>query len=244
MGRRSARLRGAAVAEHLLDADGEIAQRVREIVGDDLPVGATFELHANLSERVIEALTVANVYQTNPHVDARAQALACVDLVVRCARREIHPVMAFVPIPLVVSIARQDTSEEPMSRLIDAAHTLSCRQGMLSVSAVQGFPYADVPQMGMSCLAVHGSDADEAETAARELAAAVWVSRAELQTVGITVEEALNPVQRADEVRSFYWTSETTSVVALPETPLLSWKLPCAVGCLHLCRPYGTRQCR
>lgn len=192
-------LHGAAVAEHLLDADGEIAQRVREIVGDDVPVGATFDLHANLSERLIEALTVANVYQTNPHVDARAQALACADLVVRCARREIHPVMVFEPVPLVVNIARQDTSEEPMSRLIDVARTLSRRPGMLSVSVVQGFPYADVPQMGMSCLAVHDGDAEEAERAAHELAAEVWASRAGLQTVGLTVEEALDLAQQAEE---------------------------------------------
>lgn len=189
-------LHGAAVAEHIADADGEIATRVRERVGPDVVIGATFDLHANLSTQVIDALDVATVYQTNPHIDARQQALRCADIVVRAVRGEVRPRSALVPLPLVVNIARQDTSEQPMADLIATAASIASRPGMLDASVVQGFPYADVPHMGMSALAVHDGNDAAAEQAATELADAIWAVRGDLQARGMTVDEALDAVTR------------------------------------------------
>lgn len=189
-------LHGAAVAEHIHDADGEIAQQVREIVGPDVPVGATLDLHANISRRLTEALTVTTVYQTNPHVDAFEQAITCAELIVRTARGEIAPKQALVEVPVVVNIARQDTSERPMTDLIAAAADVGKRPGMLWAGVVEGFPYADVPQMGMSCVAVHDGDRDAATSAAAELAAEVWSRRDDLQARGLSVAEALDIARR------------------------------------------------
>lgn len=183
-------IHGAAVAEHVPDADGEIAARVRRIVGPDVPIGAVLDMHANVSEKLIEALTVTLAYQTNPHVDAREKAVACTRLVLATAEGRIRPEQALIQIPLVVNIARQDTNEPPMSELLDRARELAA--GMLSVSLVEGFPYADVPHMGMSCIAISDGDAERAYAAARELANDVWRRREELQAQGTTVDEALD----------------------------------------------------
>ncbi|WP_236789877.1 M81 family metallopeptidase [Amycolatopsis sp. GM8] len=187
-------IHGAAVAEHIPDADGEIAARVRQIVGPDVPVGAVLDMHANVSEKLVEALTITLVYQTNPHVDAREKAVACTKLVLATAEGTIKPEQALVQLPLVVNIARQDTSEPPMSELVEKAQQLE--NGLLSVSVVEGFPYADVPQMGMSCIAISDGDAQQAEAAAQELADEVWRRRGELQARGTTVDEALDIAER------------------------------------------------
>ncbi|TKG66624.1 M81 family metallopeptidase [Prauserella endophytica] len=185
-------IHGAAVAERHPDADGEIASRVRGVVGPDVPVGAVLDLHANISPRLVDALTVTLVYQTNPHVDAREQAIACTRLVAGCARGEIRPRQSLVQLPLVVNIARQDTNEQPMSGLVAKAAQLGRRPGMLSVSVVEGFPYADVGHMGMTCLAVHDGDQSRADAAARELAAEVWERRSALQARELDVDQALD----------------------------------------------------
>lgn len=189
-------LHGAAVAEHILDADGEIATRVRRLVGPDVPIGATLDLHANISQRLIDALTVTTVYQTNPHIDARDRAIDCADLIVRTVRGQIRPRQALLQLPLVANIARQDTSEPPMSRLIAGAASIARRPGMLSVSLVEGFPYADVPHLGMSCLAIHDGDQAAARSAAQELADEVWANRDGLQAHGLSVEDALDIAER------------------------------------------------
>lgn len=192
-------LHGAAVAEHIPDADGEIAARVRKAVGPTMPVGAALDMHANISQRLIDALTITTVYQTNPHVDARERAIECADLVVRTVRGEIRPEQALVSLPLVVNIARQDTNVSPMADLVAAAADVARRPGMLSASVVEGFPYADVAQLGMSCLAIHDGDRSTAVDAARELADKVWGCRDDLQAFGLSVDAALDVAeQQAD----------------------------------------------
>jgi microcystin degradation protein MlrC len=185
-------LHGAAVAENFVDADAEIAARVRAVVGSAVPIGTVLDMHANLTQRLLDALTVTLVYQTNPHVDAKQQAIRCAELVVRTIRGEIQPQQAMVAVPLVCNIACQDTSEQPMAVLLAKAREVAARPGILSASVVEGFPYADVPQVGMSSLVVHDGNPAEAQLAADELAATVWAHRRELQATGMTVDQALD----------------------------------------------------
>jgi microcystin degradation protein MlrC len=170
---------GAAVSEEHADADGEIAVRVRRAVGPDTPIGMALDMHANVSPRMITHTTIAVAYRTNPHVDARERARECADLVVRTVRGEIHPVQALQTPPLVVDILKQATGHEPMRGLLGDADAVAARPGMLSVSVLEGFPYADVPEMGMSFLAVHDGDAQAASDGARWLATRAWERRDE-----------------------------------------------------------------
>lgn len=185
-------LHGAAVSEVHRDVDGEIIERVRRLVGDGVPIGVTFDLHANVSRRMIELPSVVNLYLTNPHLDARARARQSADLTFRVARGEIRPVAAVETPPLIVNILRQGTSDSPMRELVALAAEAAARPGVLSVSIAEGFPYADVEEMGMAFVAVADDDADLAASIACELARAAWDVRAELQGDGVPIDEALS----------------------------------------------------
>ena len=171
---------GAAVAEGYMDADAEIVARARAVVGPRTPIGVALDLHGNVSPRLVRAATVAVAYRTNPHGDARERAREVAALVVRAARGEIDPVQAWVRVPLVPSILAQSTDVEPMRSLYAGIERVLARSPVLSASILQGYPYADVPDMSMSCLAVADSDADAASNAARELAGDLWARRREL----------------------------------------------------------------
>lgn len=86
-----------------------------------------------------------------------------------------------------------------MRDLLANAREIGRRPGLLSTSVVEGFPYADVPNMGMSCIAIHDGDPEEAAAAAGDLARRVWEHREELQVQGTTVDEALDAVEREPE---------------------------------------------
>ena len=169
---------GAAVSEHHADADGEIVARVRRVVGPGTPIGLALDMHANVSPRMVEHATVTVAYRTNPHVDARERGRECADLIVRTARGEIAPVQALRTPPLVIDILRQDTGQQPMCDLLADADTAAARHGLLSTSVLEGFPYADVAEMGMSFIAVHDGDRADAEAVAGWLASRAWRRRA------------------------------------------------------------------
>jgi len=188
-------LHGAAVAEGWLDADAEIAARVRAVVGPDVPIGVVVDMHANVDHRLVETVDVLLPYQTNPHVDARERGLECRSRVLEIIRTGHRPGLVLEQLPLVVTITRQDTREEPMAGLLAVARELEQGPGVLDVSIVEGFPYADVPQMGMSVVAAHRDGPEAARQVARTMAGHIWNAREELQGGGVSVEDALDQVE-------------------------------------------------
>src|SRR5436309_2598859 len=87
-------LHGAMVAEHVRDADGETAERVRRLVGPDLPIVMTLDLHANVSERMIANVTATTIYRTNPHLDQRERGREAARLMGKILAGECRPVQA------------------------------------------------------------------------------------------------------------------------------------------------------
>jgi len=184
-------LHGAAVAQHHADADGEIISRVRAVVGPDVVIGVALDMHANVSERMVSNCDVLNAYLTNPHVDPRPRAREIAELALATARGSIRPTMALATPPVAIGILRQGTADWPMSELVARAAQLGERDEVLSVSVVEGFPYADVPEMGMSFIAVTDDDPALAEEIVGQLAQQAWMLREEFVGRGVDVNDAL-----------------------------------------------------
>ncbi|MGQ0551201.1 MAG: M81 family metallopeptidase [Armatimonadota bacterium] len=182
---------GAAVSEDYPDADGEIVSRVRTLLGAEIPIGLSLDMHANVSRKMVENATVTVLYRTNPHVDARPRALECAELLVRTIKREIRPVQALETPPVMISIVKQHTASEPMRTIMRDLEEVLQQPGMLSASVAMGYPYADVPEMGMAFLAIHDGDARAATEAARRMARRAWDRRAEFNGEVPLVDEAL-----------------------------------------------------
>lgn len=188
-------LHGAAVAQNVEHADAEAAARMRSVVGPDVPIGVVLDMHANVDQQLVDTVDVLRIFQTNPHVDARDRAIECRSVLLSMINGARRPVTAFRALPLVVSIVKQDTDDEPLASILARCRELEATEGMLDVSIAEGFPYADVEQMGMAVLASHRDDAAVAQSAVDEIAGLLWNARADLQAGAAHVEQALRRVQ-------------------------------------------------
>ncbi len=182
---------GAAVSEEHRDADGEIAARVRSVVGPGIPVGMALDMHGNISPAMVRSTDVITIYRTNPHLDARERAFECAELILRTARGQIRPRQWLETPPLVINIVRQFTGEEPMRGLVADSLQVQSRPGVLSTSLAEGYPYADVAEMGMSFLVVADGDSELAQRSCRWLAQRAWARRAEMDASIPGAEAAL-----------------------------------------------------
>jgi microcystin degradation protein MlrC len=182
---------GAAVSEDFPDADGEIVRRVREFVGNNLPIGVSLDMHANVSSEVVRNATVIVGFQTNPHVDARERAEECASLIIDTVRGRIKPVMAFNQIPAVINILRQSTLEEPMSLIMEHALRALDKSQILSVSVFEGYPYADVESMGMSCLTISDGNFELAKETNKEIVDEIWSHKSDFQGYACSAAEAV-----------------------------------------------------
>lgn len=188
---------GAAASVPFPDADGEMVRRVREAVGPKVPIGLALDMHANVSHQMVDNSDIVTVYQTNPHIDAYERALHCARLTVQTVRGQIQPCRALEMPPLVVNILNQGTEDRPMSDLLAVAAQQRLRPGVLSVSVVEGYPYADVPEMGMSFIAVTDKDQALADDVAHQMALAAWKLREALNQGGTPIDQALLHAQAA-----------------------------------------------
>lgn len=188
---------GAAVSEEYSDVDGEIAARVRAIVGPGVPIGMAMDLHGNITARMIENTTACVFYRMNPHVDARERGRECAEIIIRTVKGEVRPVQAIETPPLVINIVKQFTGMEPLKTLMGECETLLGQPGILSASVIQGYPYADVPEMGMSFLVVADGDRALAVREARRLAARAWAMREGFQGGTLSPTAALQHAMQA-----------------------------------------------
>lgn len=190
-------IHGAAVSEQYPDADGEIAARVRAVVGPRVPIGMALDLHTNLTPKMVDSVTATVLYRTNPHLDPRERALECGLIIWQTITGDIQPVQALETPPVIANILCHYTGEEPMRSLYEAAEAATSLPGVLSASIAQGYPYADVVEMGMAFLAVTDNDPALARKTARALAARAWERRASLNASAPSAEQAIRDASRA-----------------------------------------------
>ncbi|MFN4261300.1 MAG: M81 family metallopeptidase [Gemmataceae bacterium] len=173
-------LHGAMVAESYRDADGEIVQRLRRMLGPDFPIVLTLDLHGNVSQRLIDHCHAAVAYRTCPHVDQRETGRRAASIMARLARGAIQPRVALAKPPLIVNIMVHNTSAEPLKSFMDRTRALETKPGILAASLLPGFAYSDVPQMGPSVVVVADGDIELARREADLLAHQLWEARDEL----------------------------------------------------------------
>ena len=117
-------LHGAMVTEIDDDGDGYVLQTVREIVGPDVPVVATLDLHANISPRMVELADVLIGYDTYPHIDMAERAEEASAVLSRLMRGEIRPTPALRKPPMLPTSQRMTTERMPMRALMERAHVM------------------------------------------------------------------------------------------------------------------------
>ena len=163
---------GASITTEELDPDGELFQMARDIVGPDVPIVATLDLHANVSDRMVSATDLLVAYRTNPHTDQSARgreaAMGLRELLAGL-RTEHH----FIRLPLMAPQVSQLTAAGPYAEIIAYGQT-KVDETVMNVSILGGFTYGDTPDQGMAFIVTTRGDAGRARDVCKELAGRVW----------------------------------------------------------------------
>lgn len=181
---------GAAVGEGETDFDGWWLTQLRREVGPEIPVMAVIDPHANLTKTMVDAVDALIAYRENPHIDQRQRGREAADLMVRTLRGEIRPVTAASFLPLAINIERQHTGAEPMLSVAGELDRIRQLEGILSVSLIMGYPYADVPEMGCALAVVADQDRALARETAQALGHWLWTRREEFRGQLLSPEDA------------------------------------------------------
>jgi microcystin degradation protein MlrC len=193
-------LHGAMVADGAPDVEGEVLQSVRQLVGPDVPVVATLDLHANVTRRMVEAADALVLYHAYPHVDIFETGQRAAAVLRRILVDGARPVMAFQKVPLVVPPELANT-QEPASVshwLRRQLEELESDPRILSAGLATVQPWLDIPELGSAVLVVSDNDPVQARSACSWLASALWHRRRDYLPELIPAAEAVRHARQVD----------------------------------------------
>jgi microcystin degradation protein MlrC len=160
-------LHGAMVAEGYPDCEGDLIERVRSIVGPEVPIGVELDLHCHFTEQMRTQADVIVAFKEYPHTDINDRLAELWALTLATAERRIRPVTAVHDCRMV---GLWHTTRQPMQAFVQRMKDLEGRDGILSVSFGHGFAYGDVPESGAKVWVVADGLLPAAQVKAQALA--------------------------------------------------------------------------
>jgi microcystin degradation protein MlrC len=169
-------MHGAMYVDGMLDAEGDWIASTRELVGKDCLITASFDLHGNLSRRIIDNLDMLSAFRTAPHIDREETMRRACGMLVSSLTRRIRPTLIWVPIPVLLPGERTSTVYEPAKRLWGQLPAMNADPGVMDASLMVGYVWADEPRATASAI-LTGTNRKVLERHALSLAQSYWDAR-------------------------------------------------------------------
>lgn len=172
-------LHGAMVCEHEDDGEAALLRAIRQRLGRDLPIAATHDLHANVSDETAGWLDILVSFRTYPHVDQYEVAREAADLLARTLAGAIRPRLRVARPALLDGVDHgRTTAPGPMTEILARGAALLAEDArVLSVSINAGFAYADVADAGPSVVLVTDGEHPRVDDLLDEFVAEMWQTR-------------------------------------------------------------------
>ncbi|POF29313.1 M81 family metallopeptidase [Roseibium marinum] len=170
-------MHGAMHVPGLDDVEGDWISAVRETVGPDIPIAVSYDLHGNVTQRIVDQIDIFCAYRTAPHIDVCETHLRAAGNLVDQLRGGPRRMVAWAPVPVLHPGERTSTEDEPAASLYTALSAFDRRSGVSDANLMIGYVWADTARATAAAV-VTGTDPDAAAEAAKEIAAAYWANRA------------------------------------------------------------------
>lgn len=192
-------MHGAMNVEGMDDAEGDWIAAARNVVGADCPVAASYDLHGNVTQKIIDQLDIFAGYRTAPHIDVRETMVRAWSMLVRALKTGEKPGVVWAPVPVLLPGERTSTEDEPAKSLYAHLPRHDQRDGVWDSNLMVGYVWADEPR-ATACAVVTGVNRQESAHVAQEVAQSYWQARGDFQFGPVTggLEEMLDLAEKAE----------------------------------------------
>ncbi|TFH12523.1 M81 family peptidase, partial [Candidatus Bathyarchaeota archaeon] len=171
-------LHGAMAADGYMKPEAEIVRRCREVVGCDVPIMVTLDLHANEDHELTDASDGVFILKTYPHVDSEEIGYKAASCMIKTIRGLYKPTMSIMKPGIITPSVYQGTGESPCKEIMDRARMWEEKEpDCICVSVAFGFAYADVPDVGATIITVTNNDKELADRITKDMSDYIWSLR-------------------------------------------------------------------
>ena len=183
-------LHGAMVSEITDDGEGTLLYEMRKI-NPQLPIGVTYDLHANLTQKMVENCTCLIGYKTYPHIDMYEVGSQIANILLNSIDENYEPVICWARPPVLAQTLRMGHSDEPMKSILALTKEAEKDPEILAATVFGGFPLADFNDAGSSACIVAKHDTKLARDWCDRIVKQIWENRREFVYSGRVLSEAL-----------------------------------------------------
>ena len=185
-------LHGAGVSDLTDDIEGFLLEALRQRFGSEMPIGVTLDLHANVTQKMITLSTILMGVKCYPHVDEYENARALLHCLYDHVVNKVPVYQALLPLPWLLAPGGAVTISGPAHDVQQLTIQMEKTDpDLLQATFFHGFPFADIPQAGVTVATVAKTQ-EKADAAAREIAQYAWNHRSEFLPVCLSPAEALD----------------------------------------------------
>ncbi len=167
-------LHGAMAVRNVPRPEAEIARRVREVVGPDVPIAGAFDLHGNEDAEFLRWADFAFVTKRYPHYDSGIQGARAARALHRTMEGTYDPTTATRKPGIITPTVLQWTGASPSMDIMERARRWEAREDDVFVSVFYGYPWSDVPDVGATVHVMTNGDPELAEEIADDMADFMW----------------------------------------------------------------------
>jgi microcystin degradation protein MlrC len=167
-------LHGAMGVRAVPRPEAEIARRFREVVGPDVPIAGTFDLHGNEDAAFLEQADFSFVTKRYPHYDAGLQGARAARALHRVMKGTYSPTTATRKPGVITPTVYQWTGASPSMDIMEWARRWEAREPDAFVSVFYGFPWTDVPDVGATVQVMTNDDQALADEIADDMNEYIW----------------------------------------------------------------------
>lgn len=167
-------LHGAMAVRNVPRPEAEIARRFRAVVGEDVPIVGTFDLHGNEDGAFLRWADGAFTTKRYPHYDTYRQGERAARFLRQVMQGEYAPTTASRKPPVLTATVLQWTGQSPAMDIMERARRWEAREPGAYVSVFYGFPWSDVPDVGAAVHVMTDGDPALADSIADDMADFIW----------------------------------------------------------------------
>jgi len=153
-------LHGAMLAEHLDDADGQLLEEVRQVIGPDCYVVVALDWHANLTDQMLNAADIVVGYKTYPHQDLFETGQRAARRMLEFLDERKHRHCHVKRIPLIAPVLTSQSERQPMKKVIASFDELEGKYPDVTASIFLTQPWLDIEDFASTAVLYFGKSID------------------------------------------------------------------------------------
>ena len=190
-------LHGAMGVQGLRDPESDFLRALRELVGDEMPIAVSYDLHACVTEENLRLATFLVGYHTNPHRDHRRVGRKATHILIETVRGNVKPTMGFRKMRLLKGGGWGIDMLPPLRGILRRMRQMEKMKGVLAVTNFWVHIWIDDEELGWSVVTVTDNDQELADRLAEELAEANWAVRDRKHPTPKSPSEAISIIKKS-----------------------------------------------